>query len=379
MATAGVLVLASVGVLSSAAGGQGSDGTAVPALWAEVSLSAPGVVGDAFAVDVRIVARRVASGQVELALQQREPDGDWGGRLLPRQRFFPAETRVGRWLASTPLTVGGATIGAVGDQTQARIAARRVASGQVEFALQQRGGDGDWGGRLLPRQRFFSLGTRVGRWLVSTPLTLRAGTPPTTTDLPPSIDTTTTTPTTDLPPSIDTTTTTPTTTTTTPTTDLPPGIDTTTTPTTTTTTTTAPTKAAIVAAEAQMIELVNRLRRSLGLEPLAHQPDIAAMARRWSQTLQTEQDFYHNPNLVSQYPPGWERVGENIAAVGGYALADAVQVSFDRLVNSPGHYANMIHPDYTHLGVGIAVGGARSRYKFIVTQNFASYYDDTPR
>ena len=91
---------------------------------------------------------------------------------MPRQRFFPVGTRVGRWLVSTPLNVGGLTIDTVGDEFQVRIVARGVARGRVEFALQQQADDGGWGERLLPRQRFFPVGTRVGRWLVSTPLAL---------------------------------------------------------------------------------------------------------------------------------------------------------------------------------------------------------------
>ena len=89
------------------------------------------------------------------------------------------DTTAGDATGTVAVTTRAAPAAGDGDgNVDVRIVARRSAAGQVEFALQQRGGDGDWGGRLLPRQRFFPLGTRVGRWLVSTPLTLRAGTPP---------------------------------------------------------------------------------------------------------------------------------------------------------------------------------------------------------
>ena len=54
---------------------------------------------------MRITAQRLADGRTEFALQEREADGGWGERLLPRGRFFPATATVGRWLSSTPLTV----------------------------------------------------------------------------------------------------------------------------------------------------------------------------------------------------------------------------------------------------------------------------------
>ena len=55
--------------------------------------------------EVRITAMRHDDGRIEFALQERAGEG-WSDRLLPRARFFPASGREGRWLVSTPLTVG---------------------------------------------------------------------------------------------------------------------------------------------------------------------------------------------------------------------------------------------------------------------------------
>ena len=132
-----------------------------------------------------------------------------------------------------------------------------------------------------------------------------------------------------------------------------------------------PSGAEIAAAEAEMVGLVNRLRENLGLDPLVHHPSIRAVARSWSQTMAAEDDFRHNPNYLEQYPPGWALAGENVSWQSGFnSLASAVQKSFDGLANSPGHYRNMVNPQFTHLGVGIAVdeGGG-----FWLTQNFARY------
>lgn len=69
-----------------------------------------------------------------------------------------------------------------GGAVEVRIAARKVADGRVEFALQQRQ-DASWGQRLLPRSRMFPTAAAVGRWLTSTPLTLTM-TPTTTAPTP---------------------------------------------------------------------------------------------------------------------------------------------------------------------------------------------------
>ena len=135
------------------------------------------VAGDAGGdTEVRIVARRVAGERIEFALQERGASGVWGERLLPAQRLFPVSTRLGRWLSSSPLVViSGDSDGPMlpGTETQLRIVARRVSGGRVEFALQERGASGVWGERLLPAQRLFPLSTRLGRWLSSSPLTVR--------------------------------------------------------------------------------------------------------------------------------------------------------------------------------------------------------------
>ena len=119
---------------------------------------------DAAQAEVRITAQRLEDSRTEFALQQRGSDGQWGERLLPRSRYFPARASAGRWLNSTPLTLTGGIV--------VRITAQRLADRRIEFAIQQRGADDAWGERLLPRSRFFPTNAAAGRWLNSTPLSL---------------------------------------------------------------------------------------------------------------------------------------------------------------------------------------------------------------
>ena len=98
VAAAALLVVSSVAVVSSAAGGQETGGDVV----------------------VRIVARKVADGRVEFGLQQRQGDASWGERMSPPRRFFPTTATVGRWLASSPLTVQPPRAGAEPAQATGR-------------------------------------------------------------------------------------------------------------------------------------------------------------------------------------------------------------------------------------------------------------------
>ena len=130
------------------------------------------------------------------------------------------------------------------------------------------------------------------------------------------------------------------------------------------------TEAAMVAAEAEMANLVNELRAFLDLDALEHHPGVAASARRWSQTMGAEGDFRHNFDLGNHYPPGYFLAGENIAAVKySGSLSEAVRLSFGDFVNSGLHYATMTEPALTHHGYGIVV---KAGWVWI-TQNFAAY------
>ena len=55
--------------------------------------------------EVRISAQRFDNGRLEFALQQRQPDGAWGERLLPERRFFPASGALNRWTNSSPISI----------------------------------------------------------------------------------------------------------------------------------------------------------------------------------------------------------------------------------------------------------------------------------
>ena len=145
---------------------------AVAGLLAMLGVTAITASGTGHETEVRITAALAVDGRIEFALQQREADGGWGERLLPRARFFPATIAAGRWLVSTPLTVRAPGAGDDAESAEVRITAQRLADGRTEFALQEREADGEWGERLLPRARFFPATVTVGRWLVSTPLTV---------------------------------------------------------------------------------------------------------------------------------------------------------------------------------------------------------------
>ena len=146
------------------------------------------VADDNGAREVRIAAQHLGDGRIEFALQERG-DGGWGERILPENRFLPADSG-GIWLSSSPITLGkpvGTTMDQATTGPDLRITARRLVDGRVEFALQERE-DAGWGERILPTSRFLPADSR-GRWLSSSPIVLgeaedaamEPATPPTST------------------------------------------------------------------------------------------------------------------------------------------------------------------------------------------------------
>ena len=83
----------------------------------------------------------------------------WGERILPTQRYFPASATADRWLNSSTVEVNGANIG--------KINARLLSDGRIEFAFTPTDGE-----QILPSSRYFPAGLMHDRWLKSTKITI---------------------------------------------------------------------------------------------------------------------------------------------------------------------------------------------------------------
>lgn len=104
--------------------------------------------------------------------------------------------------------------------------------------------------------------------------------------------------------------------------------------------------------EAAFVQKLNELRASQGLGTLVVRDDLVALARLWSAQMAAAGTISHNPALTAQAPSDWTRLGENVGMGGG------VQSLHDAFVASPAHYANMVNPYFTKLGVGVVWSGS---------------------
>jgi uncharacterized protein YkwD len=116
---------------------------------------------------------------------------------------------------------------------------------------------------------------------------------------------------------------------------------------TTTTTVAAATGSFSAAAESEFISKINGLRASVGVAGLAANGDLNNYARWWAKQMADSGNFSHS-DIGSLLNP-WSVVGENI----GYG--PSVTTVFNALVNSSGHYKNMVDARFTSVGVGAYV------------------------
>ena len=126
--------------------------------------------------------------------------------------------------------------------------------------------------------------------------------------------------------------------------------------------------AGLTAMEQQMVNLVNQERVKQGFKPLEVDMRLVKAARLKSQDMIDKNYTSHiSPTYGSPFDMmksmgiTYKTAGENIAGAG------TVDRAHTNLMNSAGHRANILSPNYTKIGVGIIPGGP---YGLMITQMF---------
>ncbi len=121
------------------------------------------------------------------------------------------------------------------------------------------------------------------------------------------------------------------------------------------------------AAEQELFELVNRARLEAGLDVLDWHERLSDVAEEYARRMATEGFFSHvapdGSTLGSRVAEGgvpYRIVGENLA------LAVTVPIAHDGLMESPGHRANILHEEFSSVGIGIV----ETPYGLIAVQVF---------
>ena len=120
--------------------------------------------------------------------------------------------------------------------------------------------------------------------------------------------------------------------------------------------------------EQKMLDMVNQERAAAGLRPLVADPELTEVARRHSADMFARGYFAHDTPEGRTPFDRMNAAGVNFLTAGeNLALAPTLPVAHTGLMNSPGHRANILRPQFGRLGIGIMDGGMRG---LMVSQEF---------
>jgi len=104
--------------------------------------------------------------------------------------------------------------------------------------------------------------------------------------------------------------------------------------------------------ETTFFDRTNALRASKGLPALSENQTLVDKAEAWAHVMASSGQLKHSNLADGLGGLQWMVLGENVGVTspGGDSLLKLHQA----LVASPAHYANLVDPRFTHMGVGVA-------------------------
>ena len=118
-------------------------------------------------------------------------------------------------------------------------------------------------------------------------------------------------------------------------------------------------------AEAQFLASLNSTRAAAGLPALVVHSELTGLSRGWAQAMADAGAISHASPISGGLTAPWLKLGENVGTGG------EVQAVMDAFIASPGHYANIVDPEFTHVGVGVVWVGPQlyTTHRFMKLQD----------
>jgi uncharacterized protein YkwD len=132
-----------------------------------------------------------------------------------------------------------------------------------------------------------------------------------------------------------------------------------------------PQPSGLTAEESLMLSLINKERTSRGLQPLQVDMRLVGTARAKANDMAVNNYFDHTSPTLGTPPEQMRAAGiTGYSVLGGenIAFARSVEEAFTNFMNSDGHRQNILHPRYTHVGIGVVNGSAWGK---VIVQHFA--------
>jgi hypothetical protein len=101
---------------------------------------------------------------------------------------------------------------------------------------------------------------------------------------------------------------------------------------------------------------INATRAAAGVAPLVLDAELSGLAEAWAQQLADWQRLQHASDLSIGVTQPWKKLGENVGRGGSTASI------YPAFVASPTHYANIVDPTFTRIGIGVVYGSDGKQY-----------------
>ena len=99
--------------------------------------------------------------------------------------------------------------------------------------------------------------------------------------------------------------------------------------------------------EKAFLDALNEVRAGIGLPAFTLNAQLSDLARDHAEVMADAGEIFHASPISAGYVGPWSKIGENVG------VGANVSVLVDAFVASPGHYANIVDPSFTEIGIGV--------------------------
>ena len=103
--------------------------------------------------------------------------------------------------------------------------------------------------------------------------------------------------------------------------------------------------------EAAFVAALNATRAKGGLPPMTVDVELRSLARDWAQHQADAGTISHANPISAGVTADWLKLGENVG------MGGTVTAIMNAFIKSPGHYANIMDPEFTRVGEGVVWSG----------------------
>ncbi len=108
------------------------------------------------------------------------------------------------------------------------------------------------------------------------------------------------------------------------------------------------------ALESTLLTLTNTARAVAGVPAVTLDGTLSSIARDWANSMAAAGGISHNPDVKARLSAAgvdWRKTGENVG------MGPTLTSIHEALVASPGHFRNIVDPDFDKIGLAVVVTG----------------------